>query len=99
MLLDTNMAERHAEIFKALGHPARLRMVAALDAGEKCVCDLQEIVGLDVSTVSRHLGVLKRAGVVSSRKDKNWAWYKLELQCFPGFLDCLTKHFKEMDTQ
>ncbi|KAB1441752.1 ArsR/SmtB family transcription factor [Pseudodesulfovibrio senegalensis] len=78
-----------AAVFKALGHPARLRMVHALARGEMCVCELQELVGLDVSTVSRHLAVLKRAGVLSSRKQGNWAYYALELGCVATLLDCV----------
>ena len=54
-----------AEIFKALGHPARLTMVTALGTEERCVCDLQELVGSDMSTVSKHLAVLRAVGVRS----------------------------------
>lgn len=85
--------EVSASVFKALGHPARLRMVYALRSGEKCVCELQELVGLDVSTVSRHLALLKREGVVSSRKEGNWAYYSLTLPCVVSLIDCVTKKF------
>ncbi len=78
-----------AAIFKALGHPARLKMVAALAAGEQCVCELTELVGLDMSTVSKHLSVLKGCGVVSGRKKGTWMYYRLELSCVPGFLECV----------
>ena len=57
-----DMAAR-AEIFKALGHPARLAMVVAMGDRERCVCDLQEVVGLDMSTVSKHLSILRKAGI------------------------------------
>ncbi|WP_250645572.1 ArsR/SmtB family transcription factor [Salidesulfovibrio onnuriiensis] len=81
--------ELTAEVFKAMGHPARLAMLAALGQGEQCVCELQKLVELDMSTVSRHLAVLKRAGVVSSRKQGNWAYYRLELECVGAFIDCI----------
>ena len=55
-----------ARIFKALGHPSRLLMVDALREGEKCVCDLQALVGDDMATISKHLAVLREAGVVSA---------------------------------
>jgi DNA-binding transcriptional ArsR family regulator len=57
-----------AEIFKALGHPARIRILRALVEGEKCVCDLVNVAGLGWSTVSRHLSVMKAAGLVTDEK-------------------------------
>ena len=69
-----------AKIFKALGHPTRLLMVDALRDGEKCVCELQSLVGDDMSTISRHLAVLREAGIISSDK--------LSLCCLETFLGC-----------
>ena len=66
--------EAQARIFKALGHPSRLLMVDALRDGEKCVCDLQALVGDDMSTISKHLAVLRDAGVVTRRKQDLPAW-------------------------
>jgi DNA-binding transcriptional ArsR family regulator len=67
-----------AEALKALGHPSRLMMVEALATrGELCVCELQRLVGADMSTVSRHLGSLKRAGLVSDRRQGTWIHYSL----------------------
>lgn len=77
-----------AKIFKALGHPSRLLMVDALRAGEKCVCELRELVGDDMSTVSRHLAVLREAGVVTSEKRGTNMYYRLKLACLGGFLQC-----------
>lgn len=86
MEIDTDAV---AEVFKALGHPARLKMVNALAEGEMCVCHLQELVGLDVSTVSKHLTVLKNAGVVSARRQGTWMHYALEMRCVAGFMRCV----------
>ena len=59
-------------VFKALGSPARLILVRTLIAGERCVCDLVEACGLGWSTTSKHLDVLREAGVVSSdRRGQN----------------------------
>lgn len=77
-----------AKIFKALGHPSRLLMVDALRGGEKCVCELQELVGDDMSTVSRHLTVLREAGVVASQKRGVNIYYTLSLCCLDSFLNC-----------
>ena len=70
-----------AKIFKALGHPTRLLMVDALRDGEKCVCELQSLVGDDMSTISRHLAVLREAGIISSDKRGTNIYYKLSLGC------------------
>ena len=77
-----------ARIFKALGHPSRLLMVDALRDGEKCVCDLQALVGDDMSTVSRHLSVLREAGIVSSENRGTNIYYRLSLCCLETFLTC-----------
>ena len=76
-------------VFKALGHPARLTLVRTLQGGERCVCDLVRAVGLGWSTTSRHLDVLREAGVVGSEKRGQQVFYRLELTCIPGFLACL----------
>ncbi len=77
-----------AKIFKALGHPSRLLMVDALRGGEKCVCDLQALVGDDMSTVSKHLAVLREAGVVSTEKRGANIYYRLAICCLETFLSC-----------
>lgn len=80
-----------AKIFKALGHPTRLFMISALRDGEKCVCDLQALVGDDMSTVSRHLSVLREAGIISSDKRGTNVYYKLSLCCLETFLACTSE--------
>jgi ArsR family transcriptional regulator len=76
-------------VFKALGHPARVRMVRELSAGERCVCDLVDKVGLGWSTVSRHLSVLREAGVVAHEKRGQQVFYRLCLPCVGRFIACL----------
>ena len=77
-----------ARIFKALGHPSRLLMVDGLREGEKCVCELQALVGDDMSTISKHLAVLREAGVVSAEKRGTSIYYRLTLCCLDTFLQC-----------
>ena len=60
---------------KALGHPARLRMLALLKDGELCVCQVTEVLGLAPSTVSEHLSILRRAGFIEERKEGRWVYY------------------------
>jgi ArsR family transcriptional regulator len=76
-------------VFKALGNPARLRMVDALNGGEHCVCDLVKAAGLGWATVSRHLSVLKEAGVVEDEKRGKQVFYRLRLGCIETMNRCL----------
>ncbi len=78
--------EAQAKIFKALGHPSRLLMAEALSHGPLCVCELQELVGADMSTVSRHLSVLKGADIVADEKRGQNVYYSLKLTCLSQFL-------------
>ena len=65
------------EISRALGHPARLRTVAMLRTGELCVCQITEVLQLAQSTVSSHLRELRRAGLITERKDGRWVYFAL----------------------
>lgn len=86
----TNAKNRNtADIFKALGHPARVVFVKMLLDGERCVCDLVDGVDLGWSTVSRHLSVLKDAGIIDSEKRGLQVFYRLELPCVGQFIACL----------
>ncbi|MBQ4077472.1 MAG: winged helix-turn-helix transcriptional regulator [Mailhella sp.] len=80
--------EEQAKIFKALGHPSRLLMAEALSHGPLCVCELQKIVGADISTISRHLSVLKGADIVSDEKKGQNVYYSLKLSCLGQFMSC-----------
>ena len=81
--------EARARIAKALSHPSRLLMLDALAEGEMCVCDLTELVGADQSTVSKHLSVLKQAGIVEDRKEGTMTFYNLKIHCLQGFWECV----------
>ncbi len=67
--------ETAVTISRALGHPARLRTVAMLRSGELCVCQLTEVLQLAQSTVSTHLRELRRAGLITERKDGRWVYF------------------------
>ena len=79
------------EVIKALGSLGRLTLVRTLMGGERCVCDLVHAVGLGWYTTSKHLEVLREAGIVSSDKRGQKIFYRLELDCVPHFIDCLDK--------
>ncbi len=84
-----------AQIIKAMGHPSRLMIIDALAEGEKCVADLQKIVGSDMSTVSRHLSVLRNAGIVDDRKEGLQVFYSLRVPCIMNFFGCVAAVMEE----
>ena len=83
--------ELRSKVFKALGHHSRIILVDALLQGERCVCELRELVGADMSTVSKHLSVLKEAGIVQDEKRGTNVYYSLRMQCVRGFLECVDR--------
>ncbi|MBU1412316.1 metalloregulator ArsR/SmtB family transcription factor [Myxococcota bacterium] len=78
-----------AEIFKAMGHPSRLLILDTLAAGPRPVTDLANLVGDNMSTVSRHLSVLRTAGLIDSRRSANQIFYYLKVPCIPRFCACI----------
>jgi len=83
--------EARASILKALSHPTRLFLVDQLCGCERCVCELTEMVGHDISTVSKHLSILKNAGIVAHEKRGTQVFYSLRIPCVLGFLSCAEK--------
>ena len=82
--------EARAKIIKAMAHPTRLFILDELSKrGQKCVCELTEMVGADMSTISRHLAVLKGAGLVEDEKRGSMVYYRLRVQCILNFFDCI----------
>lgn len=66
-----------AEVAGALSEPHRLKALGMLVEGELCLCDLTEGLGLAASTVSNHMAILRRAGLVEARKDGRWMYFRL----------------------
>lgn len=75
--LNRPLNEIKADLFKALAHPARVRALEVLSEGERTVGDLQPLVGIESSHLSQQLAVLRRAGLVTTRKDGNSVIYAL----------------------
>ena len=69
--------EPMSRLFRALGDQTRLRIVALLTHGELCVCHVQEALGLTQPNASQQLAVLRNAGVVTSRRQGGWVYYRL----------------------
>ena len=78
-----------AKVFKALAHPSRLFILEQLTNGERCVCELTDMIGADMSTVSKHLSVLKSAGVIQDDKRGLQVYYSLKMPCILRFFDCV----------
>jgi ArsR family transcriptional regulator len=78
-----------ARIIKALSHPTRLMIVDELSRGERCVCDLTALAGTEMSTVSRHLSMLKEVGILQDEKRGTQVFYRLRVPCVLNFLRCV----------
>ena len=83
------LMEAKANVLKALGHPTRLWMAERLADGEKCVCELAKDIEADFSTISKHLSVLKQAGVVIDEKRGKQVYYRLKVPCILNFMPCV----------
>jgi len=81
--------EAQAAVIKAMAHPTRLYIVDRLSKGEKSVLELTEMVDADVSTVSKHLSVLKNAGILNDDKRGTQVFYRLAMPCVLGFFTCV----------
>ena len=78
-----------AAIMKAMGHPTRLLILDKLNEKEHCVCELQQFIDADLSTVSKHLSVLRNAGIIDSRKHNNMVIYRLIYPCVLKVYECM----------
>lgn len=94
--MNKKVYEMRANILKSMAHPSRLMMIDTMNQqGEMCVCDLVDIVGSDQSTVSKHLGVLKQAGIVEDRKEGTKSFYRLARPCILSFFECVEQVMEE----
>ena len=83
--------KRQAEVFKALGHPGRMAIVHALGDGEVCACELATVAGCAASTASRHLTVLRHAGLIADERRGQQIFYRLTCPCVLTFALCLDR--------
>jgi ArsR family transcriptional regulator len=88
---DTKLNHERAKVFKALAHSLRLAIVDELQKGECCVLDLEQRLGCEQSNLSRHLAVLKAAGIVDSEKKGLYVYYSLVIPCINGFFKCVNQ--------
>ncbi|MGH9210174.1 MAG: ArsR/SmtB family transcription factor [Acidimicrobiales bacterium] len=98
-LAEPGEAARLAEVFKLLGDPTRTRLLSALlEAGELCVCDLAEVVGVPETSVSHALRLLRTAGIVHNRRAGRMMYYSLADAHVRMLLDLSLEHLRHGDT-
>lgn len=83
-----------ADVLKALSHPTRLWIAEQLATESRCVCELVDGLDVDFSTVSKHLSVLRQAGIVDLRKEGKKVFYRLKVPCVLQFMSCVEEVIK-----
>jgi len=86
--------EERARVIKAMAHSSRLFIIEELAKKERCVRDLTEMIGSDVSTVSKHLSILREAGIVEDEKRGLQVYYRLKMPCILNFFGCVESVLK-----
>lgn len=79
--IDKTRLAAQARFHKALAHPTRLFIVEELSKRERCVCELTAMIGVEMPTVSRHLSILKAAGILEGEKRGSQVFYHLKAPC------------------
>jgi ArsR family transcriptional regulator len=87
--------EAQAQIMKALSHPTRLFIINELSKSECSVGELTSMVGADTSTISKHLSVMKHAGIVDTEKRGTSIYYSLKMKCVLNFFACTNEVIKK----
>ncbi|HOZ72110.1 MAG TPA: metalloregulator ArsR/SmtB family transcription factor [Spirochaetales bacterium] len=80
---------RRATILKSLAHPSRLLIIEMLEQAPRCVGELTEAVEADITTVSKHLALLRRTGLVRAEKRGTYSEYSLACDCISHLIDCI----------
>jgi ArsR family transcriptional regulator len=94
-MADRSIFTKQAKMLKALAHESRLMIVDRLSRGECSVGDLRELVGGDLSTISKHLALLRAHGIVEDRREGTTVYYRLLTPCVCNFFSCATQVLKE----
>ena len=94
--IEWDVLQFKAQVLKALAHPTRLALTELLMDGELCVCELIESLGLEQAIISKHLQVLRKAGLVVSRKDGLNIYYKIACPCIKKLLSEITTTIRQI---
>ncbi len=85
---DASRRELWSRVLKAMAHPSRLLILETLRESERCVGDIQRVVGLDLSTVSKHLSLMRTAGLVAERREGARIFYRLRDPRVMRIIEC-----------
>lgn len=92
MKLNPEQLENAANMLKAIAHPMRIAIIGFLEQGESLsVTEIHEKLGIEQSTTSHHLGILKDKGVLVSRRDGKKTYYALRHESLKNIIDCISK--------
>lgn len=91
---EKSLSVERARILKALAHPSRIFIVEQLNNKPHCVCELTEMIEADTSTVSKHLSILKNAGIIEYEKRGTSVYYSLRCTCIMKFMGCIEQVIK-----
>lgn len=94
-MLPDRIYERSAAFFKIFGDTTRIRIIAAIDCREMCVCDIANLLGMTKSAVSHQLALLRGADVVKCRRDGKTVYYSLSDDHVRGILESGMEHIQE----
>jgi ArsR family transcriptional regulator len=86
---EMELARKRSKVFKAMAHPSRMHIIESLRDGPRNVGELTAAIGSDISTVSKHLGILKESGIVSAEQKGKSVYYALYCSCIPEFVRCV----------
>ena len=90
--IDIERLEKAAGILKAIAHPMRIALLKYLEGGKKCtVTEIHEYLGIEQSTTSHHLGILKDKGVLCSRREGKNTWYFLKNDILSQVIECVNR--------
>jgi len=89
--MENGLRSRRARVFKALAHPVRLELVELLKQGPACVCELAARFPLGLPAVSKHLALLREAGVIRSQRDGTRILYRLVMPCMLESFSCIDR--------
>ncbi|MCA9784755.1 MAG: winged helix-turn-helix transcriptional regulator [Candidatus Cloacimonetes bacterium] len=90
-VVQKSLLRERARVFKALAHPVRLRLVEELRGGPVCVCELAALFPIGLPAISKHLGLLREAGVVAVRKEGTRSIHSLVMPCMLESFACIDR--------
>ncbi|HBA82509.1 MAG TPA: transcriptional regulator [Verrucomicrobia bacterium] len=93
--MNYQQAKTRSDILKALAHPVRVMIVDALTDGDRCGCEFNQLAGIDQSGISRHLAILKKAGILTDRREGMKVFYHLQTPCILKAFECAVEVVRE----